>query len=82
MCRGGACGEFTTERTHLGFVYTRPDPKLLFDPHGQLAIRVLLQAETTENAMPADAAREELTREVQDLLANVQLDELTRPYSH
>jgi exosortase J len=80
MCRGGACGEFSTDRTHFGFIYTHPDPKSLLSEDPRRPIRVLLRAETLDMAIPHDAAREQLTQEMRAFLALVRLDELTRPY--
>ena len=81
MCRGGTCGEFTTARTHFGFVYTRPDPKSLLSDDPSQPIRILLRAETLDMAVPADAARQQLTQDLRAFLASVSVDELTRPYS-
>jgi exosortase J len=81
MCRDGACGEFTTARTHFGLVYTRPDPRSLLSPDSATPVRVLLRAETMDMASPNDAARQQLTDDLTAFLANVKLDDLTRPYS-
>jgi hypothetical protein len=80
MCRGGTCGEFTTERTHFGFVYTRPDPKSLLSDDPSQPIRILLRAETLDMAVPADAARQQLTQDLRSFLASARLDDLVRPY--
>jgi exosortase J len=81
ICSGGACGEFATERTHLGFVYTRPDPKSLLGEDPKRPVPVLLRAETLDEAMAAEAARQQLTNDLRAFLASVRLDDLTRPYS-
>jgi len=81
MCRDGACGEFTTERTHFGFVYTRPDPRSLLSQSSSIPVRVLLRAETVDMVVPNDAARQQLTQDLRAFLANARLDDLTRPYS-
>lgn len=81
VCSGGGCGEFATERTHLGFIYTRPSPKSLFSDDPRRPIPVLLRAETIDMTMPADATRLQLTQDLRAFLASVRLDDLTRPYS-
>jgi exosortase J len=81
MCRGGACGEFSTDRTHFGFVYTHPDPKSLLSEDPRRPTRVLVRAETIDMAMSPDATREKLTQDVRTFLASVRLDDLTRPYN-
>jgi len=81
MCRDGACGEFTTERTHFGFIYTRPDPRSLISQSSAIPTRVLLRAETMDMVVSNDAARQQLTQSLRAFLANVSLHDLTRPYS-
>jgi exosortase J len=81
MCRGGTCGEFATERAHFGFVYTRPDAKSLLSDDPRQPVRILLRAETMDTAVPADAARQQLTQDLRVFLATARLDDLARPYS-
>jgi exosortase J len=81
ICSGGACGEFATQRTHFGFVYTRPDSETLLSDNPKRPIPILLRVETIDMTMPADAARQQLTGELRAFLASVRLDDLTRPYS-
>ncbi len=81
QCLNGACSEFATERTHFGFVYSRPDAKSLLSPDGQRAIPVLLRAETLDTTLPADAARQQLTQDLRTFLASVKLNDLIRPYT-
>jgi len=78
QCDGRSCGEFASERTHFGFVYSRPDPKsfLSDDPHRP--IRVLLRAEMLDLVVSADTARVGLTQDLRAFLASVRLDDLTR----
>ena len=80
-CRGGACGEFATERAHFGFVYSRLDPKSLLGNAPARPIRVLLRVESLDAAMPTNATRQQLTQDLRAFLASVNVDELTRPYS-
>lgn len=81
QCSNNApCGEFATERTHFGFVYSRPDPKSLLNPDGQRSTPVLVRAETTD-PLPPDAARQQLTQDVRIFLSSVKLSDLTRPYT-
>jgi exosortase J len=81
MCRGGVCGEFSTDRTHFGFVYTHPDPRSLLSEDPRRPTRVLIRAETIDMALSPDATRERLTQDVRNFLASVRLDDLTRPYN-
>jgi exosortase J len=81
ICSRNGCGEFSTERTHFGFVYTRPVGKVLLDNDFGRPIPVILRIETTDVTMPAIAARQQLTQELQTFLASVRLEDLTRSYS-
>ncbi len=79
LCQGSSCGEFSDNRRHLGFVYSRPSASaLLRDPHRP--IPVMLRAETADTALPADLARQQLTSATRNFLAALNLDDLTRPY--
>jgi exosortase J len=81
QCSGTSCGEFTTGRTHFGFVYSRPEPGSLLSGEPKRPIPVLVRVETVDGTMPAEAARQMLSRDLRAFLASVKLDELTRPYS-
>jgi exosortase J len=81
ICSGKTCGEFTTERKHLGFIYSRPDARSLVDQTGEKPIRVLVRIETTDMSLPTDVARRQLIEELRLFLGSVKLDDLTRPYS-
>jgi len=78
QCSGSSCGEFATERSHFGFVYSRPEPRSLLGADPNRPIRVLLRAETLHTAIPADAVRLQLTKDLRAFLAAVRLDDLTR----
>jgi len=80
-CNGASCGEFATNRTHFGLIFTRIDAGSLLTQRPQRPIPVLLRAETIDIAVPADAAREQLAGELRDFLAAVRVSDLTRPYS-
>ena len=81
QCGDVSCGEFTTERTHFGFVFSRPDPKSLFSGDTRRSIPVMLRVETNDMSIPADSARQQLTENLRAFLASVKLIDLTRPYS-
>jgi exosortase J len=80
-CSGATCGEFATQRTHLGFIFTRLDAESLLTQKPQRPIPVLLRAETIDMELPASAARQQLTTELRDFLAAVRVNDLTRPYA-
>jgi exosortase J len=77
ICSGAGCGEFATERTHFGFVYTRVDPKSLLA--GQLGrpIPVVLRAETIDITLPTATARQQLIQDLRTFLSSVKLGDLT-----
>jgi exosortase J len=80
ICSGAVCGEFASERTHFGLLYTRLDSISLLHDAPMRPIPVLLRAEMEDTTMPADVARKQLTGSLRAFLASVRLDELTRPY--
>jgi exosortase J len=81
MCHGGECNEFTTERSHFGLVYSRPDPKSLVGKDANRSIRILLRAETIDMSVSGDAARQHLTEDIRAFLASVNFSDLTSPYN-
>jgi exosortase J len=81
ICYGGVCGEYATERTHFGFIYTRTNAESLLRDDPMRPVPVVIRAETLDESMPADAARQQLTNDLRAFLASVKLDDLTRPYS-
>jgi exosortase J len=80
QCNGSSCGEFATERTHFGFVYSHLDAQALLSEAHRQPVPVLLRVETMDTAMPADAARQQLTADMRAFLGSVKLVDLTRPY--
>ncbi len=82
LCNGSTCGEYSDNRRHFGFVYSRPSAAALFSRDPQRPIPVMLRAETTDTALPADLARQQLTADTRAFLAYLNLDDLTRPYRH
>ena len=77
-CNGASCGEFATNRTHFGFIYSRLDAMSLLHEDPQQSVPVLLRAETLDMSLSSDTARQQLTSDVRAFLASVRLDELTR----
>ena len=80
ICNGSACGEYSTDRAHFGFVYSKPDPQAIFTQDPQRPIPILLRAETIDTTLPADTARQQLSTALSAFLASVDLDGLTQPY--
>ena len=80
MCTGKSCGEFSSDRKHFGFVYSKPDPQALLTQDPQRPIPILLKAETADTSMPSDYAREQLTEAMKRFLASANFDTLTQPY--
>jgi len=80
LCNGTSCGEYSTDRSHFGFVYSKPDPQALLTQDPARPIPILIHAETTNTTLPADDARAQLEVAVKTFLASVDLDGLTQPY--
>jgi len=82
ICNGATCGEYSSDRKHFGFVYSKPDAQSLFSQDPQRPIPILLRAETIDTTLPADVARQQMTAAVRSFLASVDLAGLTQPYRH
>lgn len=82
ICNGGACGEYSSDRTHFGFVYSKPTANALFTQDPQRPIPILIKAETIDTTLPADAARQQMIAAVRSFVGSVDLDGLTQPYRH
>jgi exosortase J len=80
QCSGSSCSEFATERTHFGFVYSRPDPKVLLSQNPPRSMPVLLRVKTINLALSPDDARQQLTEDLRAFLISVSLENLTRSY--
>ncbi len=82
LCNGSTCGEYSSNRTHFGFVYSKPDPHTLFAQDPQRPIPILIRAETLDTTLPSNVARQQLCASISTFLASVNLDALTQPYRH
>jgi exosortase J len=82
ICNGGSCGEYTSDRTHFGLVYSKPTTQALFSQDPQRPIPILLKAETIDTTLPAEVARQQMIAAVRTFVASVDLDSLTQPYRH
>jgi exosortase J len=82
ICNGASCGEYSSDRTHFGFVYSKPDAQALFSQDPQRPIPILLRAETIDTTLPAEVARQQMTTAIRSFVASVDLAGLTQPYRH
>ena len=82
ICNGGSCGEYSSDRTHFGFVYSKPTSQALFSQDPQRPIPILLRAETIDTTLPAEVARQQMMTAMRSFLSSVDLDGLTQPYRH
>jgi exosortase J len=80
VCTGGTCGQYSSNRRHFGFVYSRPDTETLLTQSPTRPIPILLRTETLDTAMAADQARAQLTGNLRAFLAAARLGEFTQPY--
>jgi exosortase J len=82
ICNGSSCGEYSSDRTHFGFVYSKPTSQALFSPDPQRPIPILIKAETIDTTLPAEVARQQMIAAVRSFVGSVDLDGLTQPYRH
>ncbi len=82
LCNRNTCGEFSTDRVHFGFVYSKPDSEAIFTEDPARPIPILVHAELVDATLPADTARAELMADIRTFLATIDLKSLTKPYRH
>ena len=82
ICSRDSCGEYSSDRTHFGFVYSKPTSQALFTQDPQRPIPILLRVETIDTTLPAEIARQQLTTSLRSFLSSVDLNGLTKPYRH
>jgi exosortase J len=80
LCNSGSCGEYSSDRTHFGFVYSKPTSQSLLSQDAQRPIPILLKVETIDTTLPAEVARRQMTTSLQSFLVSVDLSALTKPY--
>jgi exosortase J len=80
VCNGSNCGEYSSARTHFGFVYSKPDPQSLLTQNPLRPIPVLFRAETTDTTLAPDEARRQLATSITAFISSVNLNTLTQPY--
>jgi exosortase J len=80
LCNGSSCGEGTSARAHLGFVYSKPHPQTLFSQSPERPIPILLKVETIDTTLPPGVARQQLSQDLTSFLSHIDLDALTKPY--
>jgi exosortase J len=82
ICNGDSCGEYSSDRTHFGLVYSKPTAHALLSQDPQRPIPILIKAETIDTTLPPAVAREQMIAAVRSFLASVDLAGLTQPYRH
>jgi exosortase J len=82
ICNGDSCGEYSTDRLHFGFVYSKPDSSALLSQNPQRPIPIMARAETIDTTLPLDVARLQMTSALRSFMASVDLAGLTQPYRH
>jgi exosortase J len=80
ICNGGSCGEYSSDRSHFGFVYSKPTSHALFSEDPQRPIPILIKAETIDTTLAPAVARQQMIAAVRSFLAAVDLGGLTQPY--
>ncbi len=80
VCSGDTCGQWTSARRHLGFVYSRPGTASLLSGEPTRPLPVLLKVETPDASLPPELARAQLVTQLRDFIAGTSLGGLTRPY--
>ncbi|MGD0445886.1 MAG: exosortase J [Edaphobacter sp.] len=82
ICNGATCGEFSSDRSSFGLVYSKPTAHALISQDPQRPIPILIKAETLDTTLPPAVAREQMIAAIRSFLASVDLAALTQPYRH
>ncbi len=80
VCSGDRCGQYTSARRHLGFVYSRADARTLLSQSPTRPIPILLRVETPDATANPEISRTALLAELQDFLRSASLGVLTNSY--
>ena len=80
ICSGSSCGEYTTDRSRFGFVYSKLNSQSLLTQDPQRPIPIMLRTEVRDTSVPTDYARHQMTTALSNFLAYADLNDLTRPY--
>ncbi|HEY0307098.1 MAG TPA: exosortase J [Acidobacteriaceae bacterium] len=79
QCTLAGCGQYTVVRSHFGIIFSLPHAGALLQQESK-PLPVLLRAETTDVAMPREAARTMLLGELRGFVSEIDLAELTSEY--
>jgi len=82
ICNGESCGEYSNDRLHFGFVYSKPTPGAMLSQDPQRPIPIMVKAETIDTTLPLDVARQQMTTALRSFMASIDLGGLTQPYRH
>lgn len=82
ICNGNSCGEYSTDRLHFGFVYSKPDSSALLSRDSNRPIPIMARAETIDTTLPVEVARGQMTEALKSFMASADLSSLTQPYRH
>ncbi len=80
ICNGDSCGEYSNDRLHFGFVYSKPSAGALISQDPQRPIPILIKAETIDTTLPLEVARQQMIEAVRSFMVSADLTSLTRPY--
>jgi exosortase J len=80
ICTEAECSQISSERRHIGFIYSRPAAHDLLTQNPARPIPILLRAETPDATLPPDAARAMLTQSLAKFLSGADLAEITKPF--
>jgi exosortase J len=80
ICNSGSCGEYSSERSHFGFIYSKPTSQSVFSQDPHRPIPIMLRVETIDTTLPVDVARQQLSAALSSFLASADLNSLTQPY--
>lgn len=77
MCSGDRCGQWASDRRHLGLVYSRPQTPTADRSENARPVPLLLRVERADGNSLPDSSRAKLTADLQDFTGNATLGVFT-----
>jgi exosortase J len=78
ICTAVACSQSSTERRHIGFIYSRPAAHDLLTQNPERPVPILLRVETPEASLRPAVARSLLTQSLANFLSGADLVQIAK----
>lgn len=80
ICNQGTCGAYGANPQHFGLIYSKVAPHAFFQPDPKRPIPVVLRASTSDNSLTSQEAYKQLSTEVEQFVAGVDMTAVTKNF--